>query len=84
LLDPLEDLPNELIRLNITYETAMQSPYLKAHGLGAIEPARLAKALSYASETFDVPVPSDMAEIYDTRFLPPEAERPYAGYTPVQ
>ncbi len=83
-IDPLADLPNELIRLNITFETAMQNPYIKAHGLGAVDPARLQTALKYAAETFDVPVPTDTAEIYDTRFLPPAAERPYAGYTPAQ
>jgi NitT/TauT family transport system substrate-binding protein len=82
LLDPLADLPNELIRLNITFETAMQNPYVKAHGLGAVDPKRLQTALHYAADTFDVPVPSNTADIYDTRFLPPDSERPFAGYTP--
>ena len=84
LLDPLADLPNELIRLNITFETAMANPYIKAHGLGSIDPARLHKALTYAAEAFDAPVPTNTADIYNTSFLPPAADRPYAGYTPAQ
>jgi hypothetical protein len=49
--------------------------------LGAVTEDRMKKALHDASETFDVPPPSNTQEIYDTSFLPPADQRPFHGYT---
>lgn len=80
-LDPLIDVNNELQRLNITFDVAMTNPTIKAHGLGAVTEDRMKKALADASQTFDVPAPSNTQEIYDTSLLPPADERPFHGYT---
>ena len=82
LLDPLADVDNELQRLNITFAVAMTNPTIKEHGLGAVTEDRMKRAIKAASDTFAVPAPADTQEIYNTSFLPPADQRPFAGYTP--
>lgn len=81
-IDPLIDVDHELQRLNITFATAMVNPTLKQDGLGAATPERMKQALQLASQAFDVPVPANTQDIYNTSFLPPASDRPYTGYTP--
>ena len=75
MLNPMVDLKAEAQRFNSDAAVNLQNPKLKSAGLGAVDEARLRKATDYMSETFGVPVPSNLAEIYDQRFLPPAADR---------
>ncbi|MDB5650614.1 MAG: sulfonate/nitrate/taurine transporter substrate-binding protein [Hyphomicrobiales bacterium] len=59
LLDPMADVGNELTRFKLGVDMSMADPSLKTNGIGTVAPARLAKALGYISETFEVPLPAD-------------------------
>jgi NitT/TauT family transport system substrate-binding protein len=75
LLNPMVDLKSELWRFQSDAALNMQNPALKTSGLGAMDDARLRKDMEYMSETFGVPVPKDLSDIYDQRFLPPVSDR---------
>jgi NitT/TauT family transport system substrate-binding protein len=73
--DPLLNPQIELDRLDMAIETAILTPYIKAHGYGAIDPARMAKLVAINAEAYQVANPPKPDEIYTTAFLPPAAER---------
>jgi NitT/TauT family transport system substrate-binding protein len=77
LLDPMADTVTELTRFNLGVDMSMADPALKTNGIGSVEPARLKKALGYMAETFEVPLPADLSEVYDQSFLPPVSERTF-------
>jgi NitT/TauT family transport system substrate-binding protein len=77
LLDPMADVASELNRFNMGVAMSMSNPALRTEGIGSVTPERLAKAMSYMAETFDVPIPKDLSDIYDQSFLPPAAERTF-------
>lgn len=77
LLDPMADTVNELTRFKLGVDMSMADPALAKNGLGSVAPERLAKALGYMSETFEVPLPADLSEIYDQSFLPPASDRAF-------
>jgi NitT/TauT family transport system substrate-binding protein len=74
-LNPMIDMKTETERFMSEPAINLSSPAVKAAGLGTLEPQRLRKDMEYVSDTFGVPVPNDLSEIYDTRFLPPLSER---------
>jgi NitT/TauT family transport system substrate-binding protein len=75
LLNPMIDMTTESERFMTEAAINMSTPAVKAAGIGTVDPQRLRKDMEYMSETFGVPVPNDLSEIYDTRFLPPLSER---------
>jgi NitT/TauT family transport system substrate-binding protein len=77
LLDPMADVANELTRFKLGADMSMADPALKTKGIGSVSPERLAKALGYLAETFEVPMPADLSTIYDQSFLPPVEERTF-------
>jgi NitT/TauT family transport system substrate-binding protein len=76
-LSSLINVPDELARWNMGVEMTMADPALKTRGLGSVEPERLKKATADMAETFNVPVPANLSEIYNASFLPPLADRQY-------
>ena len=74
-LNPMADLKAEAQRFRSDASVNLQNPALKTSGLGAVDAERLRKSTEYMSQTFGVPMPADLSEIYDQRFLPPLAER---------
>lgn len=77
LLDPMADVASELNRFNMGIAMSMSNPALRTDGIGSVSPERLAKALGYMSETFEVPLPGNISDIYDQSFLPPLDERKF-------
>jgi NitT/TauT family transport system substrate-binding protein len=75
MLNAMVDLKAEAQRFASDASVNLQNPALKAAGLGAVDKERLRKSTEYMSQTFNVPMPADLSEIYDQRFLPPLAER---------
>ena len=74
-LNPMVDLKAEAQRFASDAAVNLENPALKSAGLGSVDPARLRKDMDYMSQTFGVPVPADLSEIYDQRFLPPVSAR---------
>ncbi len=74
-LNPMVDLKAEAQRFETDTSSNLQNPKVKEAGLGSVDEARLRKDMEYMSQTFDVPPPKDLSEIYDQRFLPPASER---------
>jgi NitT/TauT family transport system substrate-binding protein len=74
-LDALVDRENELARFEMGNEMAYANPKLKTEGLGYVSDERLKKCLDYVSKAVGVPIPSNLSDIYDERFLPPKKDR---------
>jgi NitT/TauT family transport system substrate-binding protein len=51
------------------------TPTTRKEGIGAYDPARMAKNLDQVAKAFGLPRTPAVSEIYDDRFLPPQAER---------
>jgi len=66
----------ELERLNMALRDNMVTDWVKANGVGGIDPARMSKAIEQIADTYQFknkqPTPAD---IFTDRFLPPPAER---------
>ncbi|QCI64716.1 ABC transporter substrate-binding protein [Phreatobacter stygius] len=73
--EPLINKAVEKERLVATLQDEMAHPEIATLGLGAPDPARLAKAIGIVREANGLPRAPGPAEIFNDAFLPPMAER---------
>ena len=73
--DPLIDEALETERLQISLQTNIFTPYVKANGMGDVDPERFARSVALVSDAFGLtPAPSP-DKIFTNAFLPPKADR---------
>jgi NitT/TauT family transport system substrate-binding protein len=62
-------------RLQISLQTNILTPYVKANGMGDVDPARFARAVKDVSEAFNLPVAPAPDKVFTNAYLPPKADR---------
>ena len=73
--DPLVDEALETERLQISLQTNIATPYVKANGMGDVDPARFARSVKLVSEAFNLPAAPAPENVFSNKFLPPKADR---------
>jgi NitT/TauT family transport system substrate-binding protein len=73
--DPLMDEALEIERLQISLQTNIMTPYVKANGMGDVEPARFARSVALVSDAFNLSPAPAPDKIFTDKFLPPKADR---------
>lgn len=73
--DPLIDEALEMERLQLSLSQNILTPWVKANGLGDVDPARFASAVKTVSDAFGLPAAPAPDKVFDGRFLPPKADR---------
>ncbi|MCW5772014.1 MAG: ABC transporter substrate-binding protein [Rhodospirillaceae bacterium] len=73
--DPLIDEALELERLQLSLATNILTPYVKANGMGDVDPARFARSIKDVAEAFGLAKAPAPDKVFTNRFLPPKAER---------
>ena len=73
--DPLIDEKLEMERLQISLETNILTPWVKANGMGDVDPARFARAVKDVSEAFGLPNAPAPDKVFSNAYLPPKADR---------
>ena len=73
--DPLIDEALETERLQISLQTNILTPYVKANGMGDVDPARFASSVKLVSEAFGLPTAPAPDKVFTGKFLPPKADR---------
>ena len=73
--DPLIDEKLEMERLQISLATNIMTPYVKANGIGDVDPVRFAKSVVAVSEAFGLPAPPAPDKVFTNKYLPPKADR---------
>jgi len=73
--DPLIDEALETERLQIALQTNILTPYVKANGMGDVDPARFAKSVKLVSEAFGLPSAPAPDKVFSSKYLPPKADR---------
>src|SRR5215813_9025794 len=73
--DPLIDEKLELERLKISLETNILTPFVKANGMGDVDPERFARSVKLVSEAFGLPAPPAPDKVFTNKYLPPKADR---------
>lgn len=72
--DPMMNGDIEKIRLNLALDL-VDTPYVAAHGLSAVTPARLKETIDSVVDAYALPISPAPDSIYTDRFLPPAADR---------
>jgi NitT/TauT family transport system substrate-binding protein len=73
--DPLIDKALETERLQISLQTNILTPYVKANGMGDVDPERFARSVALVSDAFGLAPAPAPDKIFTNRFLPPKADR---------
>ena len=73
--DPLIDEALETERLQISLQTNILTPYVKANGMGDVDPARFARSVALVSDAFGLNPPATPDRVFTNKFLPPKADR---------
>ena len=73
--DPLIDEALETERLQISLDTNILTPYVRANGMGDVDPARFARSIALVSDAFGLPTAPAPDKVFTNRFLPPKADR---------
>ncbi len=73
--DPLIDEALEMERLQLSLQTNIFTPYVKANGMGDVDPARFAQSVKEVAEAFGLPTAPDPGKVFTNQFLPPKADR---------
>jgi len=73
--DPLINEALEAERLDMSLKLNVLTPFVKANGMGDVDPARFARSVKDVSEAFGLPTAPDPAKVFSSKFLPPKAER---------
>jgi len=73
--DPLIDEALELERLQISLQTNILTPYVKANGMGDVDPERFARSVKLVSEAFGISPAIAPDKVFTDKFLPPKADR---------
>lgn len=78
-VDPLIDKKLERARLDMAIDLNILTPYVKANGMGAVEPARLESAIRQIAQAVKLARVPEIGDIWIDAFLPPPAERKLGG-----
>ena len=73
--DPLIDEKLEMERLEISLQTNILTPYVKANGIGDVDPARFAASVKLVSEALGLPEAPAPDKVFTNKYLPPKADR---------
>ncbi len=73
--DPLIDEALEMERLQLSLESNILTPYVKANGMGDVDPARFARSVKDVAEAFGLPTAPAPDKVFTNEFLPPKADR---------
>ena len=73
--DPLIDDAIETERLQLSLQDNVLTPYVKANGMGDVDPARFARSVKDVAEAFGLPAAPDVALVFSNKYLPPKADR---------
>jgi NitT/TauT family transport system substrate-binding protein len=72
--DPLFNAPLETVRLDIALEMTA-TPYVRANGLSAVQPARVQKTIDTVVSSENLPNKPAAADVWTDRFLPAAGDR---------
>jgi len=73
--DPLIDEALEMERLELSLATNILTPFVKANGMGDVEPGRFARSVKDVAEAFGLATAPAPDKVFSSRFLPPKADR---------
>ena len=73
--DPLIDEALETERLQISLQTNILTPYVKANGMGDVDAARFARSVKLVSEAFGLSAAPAPDKVFTNKYLPPKADR---------
>ena len=73
--DPLIDEALEMRRLQMSLEQNVLTPYVKANGMGDVEPERFARSVKLVSEAFGLPAAPAPDKVFTNKYLPLKADR---------
>ncbi|MGL4812681.1 MAG: ABC transporter substrate-binding protein [Beijerinckiaceae bacterium] len=73
--DPLANAALETERLKLSLETNVLSAFVKANGMGDVDPARFASSVKTVGEAFGLEKLPAPELVFSNAFLPPKAER---------
>lgn len=73
--DPLVDEALEMERLQLSLQTNVLTPFVRANGMGDVDPARFARSVADVAEAFGLPAAPAPDKVFTNRFLPPKEER---------
>jgi NitT/TauT family transport system substrate-binding protein len=76
--DPLIDKALERERLDMAIAVNILTPYVREHGMGGVDPARLASSVRQLASALDLKDPPAPSAIWTDAFLPPAEERKIA------
>jgi NitT/TauT family transport system substrate-binding protein len=73
--DPTILEPAETERFEIVNRDFIMTPYVKEHGFGDIDPARMEAGIEQVTEALDLRRKPKIDEVFTDRFLPPLDQR---------
>jgi NitT/TauT family transport system substrate-binding protein len=73
--DPLIDEALEMRRLQMSLEQNVLTPWVKANGMGDVDPTRFARSVKLVSEAFGLPQAPPPDKVFTDKYLPPKADR---------
>ncbi|HJQ57818.1 MAG TPA: ABC transporter substrate-binding protein [Vineibacter sp.] len=73
--DPLIDEALETRRLAMSLDTNIMTPFVKANGMGDVDPARFSRSIADVAEAFGLPSAPAADKVFSNKFLPPKADR---------
>jgi NitT/TauT family transport system substrate-binding protein len=73
--DPLIDEALETRRLAMSLDTNIMTPFVKANGMGDVDPARFGRSITDVAEAFGLPAAPTADKVFSNKFLPPKADR---------
>ena len=73
--DKLIDEALETERLQMSLDLNILTPFVKANGMGDVEPGRFARAVKDVADAFGLPKAPDPAVVFTNKYLPPKADR---------
>jgi len=72
--EPLTDVPVERGRWDLTVRELIDTPEVRAGGLGNIDMARLQRTIEMVEESYNLPKRLKAADMYSGEFLPAREE----------
>lgn len=73
--EPLVDLALETERAQLVVNEMIMTDHVRAHGLSAVDPARMNRSLDILERVYAFPRRPSMAEVYSDAFLPAASDR---------
>lgn len=73
--DPLINEALETERLAMSLRMNVLAPWVRANGMGDVDPTRFARSGKDVAEAFNLPAAPEPDKVFTSRFLPPKADR---------